>query len=254
MNRSGALAIDRDYARPTRIEGRRNGTDNDNIAAVHEACLLILDARTLEGECLAKSLVARGLAMDVCLASSAEDYRRRRHSLPPLRAILLNIGSRTTADPALGNDISRLAAEFKGVPVVILADTDDLAQILKMLEHGARGFIPSSVGTAICAEAIGLAVAGGIFIPASSVLAKRYLISTDGMVENSSLSDMFTLRQGEVVQALRMGKANKIIAYELNLRESTVKVHVRNIMRKMKATNRTEVAYKLNSLFSDSAP
>ena len=35
---------------------------------------------------------------------------------------------------------------------------------------------------------------------------------------------------------------------ELNLRESTVKVHVRNIMKKVKATNRTEVVFKLNDL------
>ena len=51
------------------------------------------------------------------------------------------------------------------------------------------------------------------------------------------------------MEALRRGKANKIIAYELNLRESTVKVHVRNIMKKVKATNRTEVVFKLNDLF-----
>ena len=44
-------------------------------------------------------------------------------------------------------------------------------------------------------------------------------------------------------------KANKIIAYELKLRESTVKVHIRNIMKKLKATNRTEVACKVNDLF-----
>lgn len=60
---------------------------------------------------------------------------------------------------------------------------------------------------------------------------------------------MFTQRQEEVIRALRRGKANKIIAYELNLRESTVKVHIRNIMQKLKATNRTEVAYKLGDMF-----
>jgi DNA-binding NarL/FixJ family response regulator len=61
---------------------------------------------------------------------------------------------------------------------------------------------------------------------------------------DKSVSDRkFTVRQNAVLQALRQGKANKIIAYELNMRESTVKVHVRNIMRKLKARNRTEVAY-----------
>jgi DNA-binding NarL/FixJ family response regulator len=46
-----------------------------------------------------------------------------------------------------------------------------------------------------------------------------------------------------VIDALRRGKPNKIIANELNMRESTVKVHVRNIMKKLNATNRTQVAY-----------
>ena len=55
-------------------------------------------------------------------------------------------------------------------------------------------------------------------------------------------------RQAAVIEALRRGKANKIIAYELNMRESTVKVHVRNIMKKLKATNRTEVAYIANEM------
>ena len=50
------------------------------------------------------------------------------------------------------------------------------------------------------------------------------------------------------MEALKRGKTNKIIAYELNMQESTVKVHVRNIMRKLKATNRTEVVYKLNEM------
>jgi DNA-binding NarL/FixJ family response regulator len=47
-----------------------------------------------------------------------------------------------------------------------------------------------------------------------------------------------------VLTHLRQGKANKIIAYELGMKESTVKVHVRNIMRKMGATNRTQAVYK----------
>jgi DNA-binding NarL/FixJ family response regulator len=50
---------------------------------------------------------------------------------------------------------------FRPAPVVVLADHDDLAQILKALESGARGYIPSSVGIEICAEAIFLALAGG---------------------------------------------------------------------------------------------
>ena len=47
-----------------------------------------------------------------------------------------------------------------------------------------------------------------------------------------------------VIRALQQGKSNKVIAYELNICESTLKVHVRNLMQKMKAKNRTDLAMK----------
>ncbi|MNE26255.1 CsgBAC operon transcriptional regulatory protein [compost metagenome] len=62
---------------------------------------------------------------------------------------------------------------------------------------------------------------------------------------------MFTQREVDVINALTQGKANKIIAYELNLRESTVKVHIRNIMKKVDAKNRTEVIFKISDLFKN---
>nr|WP_246482341.1 LuxR C-terminal-related transcriptional regulator [Methylopila capsulata] len=68
------------------------------------------------------------------------------------------------------------------------------------------------------------------------------------------MAGRFTARQAAVVDALRQGKANKIIAYELNMRESTVKVHVRNIMRKLKAKNRTEVAFMTSAQHPSAAP
>ena len=53
-----------------------------------------------------------------------------------------------------------------------------------------------------------------------------------------------------MVEALRRGKANKAIAHELNMQESTVKVHVRNIMQKLKARNRTQVAFIVNQILN----
>ena len=64
------------------------------------------------------------------------------------------------------------------------------------------------------------------------------------------MPSIFTARQNDVAEALRHGKANKVIAYELNMCESTVKVHIRNIMRKLNATNRTEAVYKMDTLFA----
>jgi DNA-binding NarL/FixJ family response regulator len=214
--------------------------------------LLIIDGRALDRECLAQSLIFHNLGMEVSAVGSIEEWRQQEGVYGSPKAILFNLGARKVTDSNVASDLARLTSEFPSIPVVILADTDDLAQILKALECGVRGFIPTSIGIDVCVEALGLAIAGGIFVPASSVLAMRHLVESE-VPEARPLTGMFTSRQAEVVQALRRGKANKIIAYELNLRESTVKVHIRNIMKKLKATNRTEVAYKINDLFPGEA-
>jgi DNA-binding NarL/FixJ family response regulator len=56
--------------------------------------------------------------------------------------------------------------------------------------------------------------------------------------------DWLEVTEVAVIRALQQGKPNKVIAYELNMCESTVKVHVRNLMKKMKAKNRTDLAMK----------
>ena len=64
-----------------------------------------------------------------------------------------------------------------------------------------------------------------------------------GLQASTTLSRLIlTSRELSVVRAIRQGKSNKIIAHELNMCLSTVKVHVRNVMRKLDAKNRTEVA------------
>lgn len=214
--------------------------------------LVIIDNRALDRECFAQSIAAHKTGMEVLAFGSIEDWKTKEDDHPPLAAILLNVGGRRITEPDVAGEISRLASEF-ATPVIVLADTDELSQIMKALEYGARGYIPSSVGIDVCVEAISLALAGGIFVPASSVLAVRQTLASGGEAA-PPMGGMFTLRQAEVVEALRRGKANKIIAYELNLRESTVKVHIRNIMKKLKATNRTEVAYKINDLFPGDFP
>ena len=89
-----------------------------------------------------------------------------------------------------------------------------------------------------------------MFLPAASVLSLRDAIRPKTEAA-PALYKQFSARQLDVVNALRRGKANKIIAYELQMRESTVKVHIRNIMKKLGATNRTEVACKVGELLPD---
>jgi DNA-binding NarL/FixJ family response regulator len=63
-----------------------------------------------------------------------------------------------------------------------------------------------------------------------------------------------TERQFAVAKAVALGKPNKIIAFELNVSESTIKVHMRTIMKTLQARNRTEVAFKLHSATGSADP
>ena len=230
----------------------KEGASEENHST-RERCLLIIDNRALDRQCLAHCISELKLDMDVLEFASVEEWNANRDRYAQPAAMLLNIGSKRVEEPAVAEEVKRISSEF-AAPVILLAEADDLSQIMKALEYGAKGYIPASVSINVCIEAISLSLAGGIFVPASSVFAMRQVLETTTKPSAPPLATMFTARQAEVVEALRRGKANKIIAYELNLRESTVKVHIRNIMKKVKATNRTEVAYKIRDLFPSEIP
>jgi DNA-binding NarL/FixJ family response regulator len=212
-----------------------------------EDYLAIVDKRALERECLAQALINHHIGLKVFTFGSLEEWQASKKELSSLRAVLINTGNRTLDDANLTAEISELVATFQTAAVVVVADNDDLTFILKALELGVRGYIPTTVGIEICMQAIELAIAGGKFVPASSVLTLRKLLGGRSD-EFRHITTSFTARQSAVAEGLRRGKANKIIAYELNLCESTVKVHIRNIMKKLGATNRTEVAYKISDM------
>jgi len=241
------------YSEPGYRSIRNNLARQDIDASVsgeeeqYEKSLLIVNCRPLERECLTQALVRHRLNLKVLSLGSVEEWRASKEEHPPLGAILFHVGGKKITDTEEANKIVKLSAEFGKTPIVVLSDSDELSQVLKALECGAKGYILTSVGIGVCAEALELAVAGGTYIPASCLLAVKHLVES-GASETRELSDMFTPRQADVVNALRKGKANKIIAYELQLRESTVKVHIRNIMKKLRATNRTEIVYKINDM------
>jgi len=209
----------------------------------------IFDKRNLDRECLANSLHSHRIGISVFTFSGLAAWQQGKANLGTLRASLVNIGSRNVSEPDLRDEITQLLTTLEPVPVVVLSDNQTLDHVLEVIDLGVHGFIPSSVDIDICIEAIGLAIAGGQFVPASSVLAMRGLLGS--YPQKVCGRSAFTVRQAAVAEALRRGKANKIIARELNLCESTVKVHIRNIMKKLGATNRTEVACKVGEIMSD---
>jgi DNA-binding NarL/FixJ family response regulator len=134
-------------------------------------------------------------------------------------------------------------------PVIVLSAADNPESIIEAIEGGARGYIPTVTTPAeLVVEIIRLVRAGGTFVPPSGLGVKR--IPLKYLRPSTKTGQPFTPRQIAVLGHLTQGKANKVIAYELSMSESTVKVHIRNIMKKMNASNRTEVACRVKA-FSD---
>ena len=69
-------------------------------------------------------------------------------------------------------------------------------------------------------------------------------------VRFSRWRQVLTDRETSVIHGIQQGLRNKQIAYELRISENTVKVHIRNIMRKLGASNRTDAAFKALALAS----
>jgi DNA-binding NarL/FixJ family response regulator len=159
----------------------------------------------------------------------------------------------TSCSPSAQSDLARLLQQGPHTRlVIVLSDGDDLEEIVGVLNSGARGYTPTSLPMDVATEAVRFVRAGGIFVPASSLVGARRTreAATSPARPASNTNAIFTARQAAVVDALRRGKANKVIAYELKMRESTVKVHVRNIMKKLNAKNCTEVAFMTTELIN----
>lgn len=137
------------------------------------------------------------------------------------------------------------------VPLVVTGDSEDPRFVVNLLNKGVRGYIPASMDLEVTIKALALVMAGGTFAPASCLL--KLWQSPASATDNTGDLRGLTNKQLAVIEAIRQGKANKTIAYELNMCESTVKVHVRNIMKKLQAKNRTQVAYIANKMLQYSA-
>jgi DNA-binding NarL/FixJ family response regulator len=137
----------------------------------------------------------------------------------------------------------------------MLADRDDVDEVNRALTHGVRGYIPTSVECGVAVAALRLVSAGGIFVPAGALRSTAAKPDDQPEGERQRRSDGLDLtpRELSVIDLLREGRPNKLIARQLDMQESTVKVHVRNILKKLNAANRTHAAFVANRLLGQDA-
>jgi DNA-binding NarL/FixJ family response regulator len=127
---------------------------------------------------------------------------------------------------------------------VVVVTTFDLDEyVYGALKAGARGFLLKDAGPALLAHAIHAAAAGDALIAPN--ITARLLDRFAELGTNSApapLSEPLTEREEEVLLAVARGRTNQEIARELHISMSTVKTHIANLMGKLGARNRVEIA------------
>ena len=206
----------------------------------------IIDSRQLTRECLMKLLDDDSqIGNIISLSCCSELLDKDLEVLSEVEVVLLNIGGKLVEDRQVVDDIY-LLIEALNSPIIIVGDRDDSLQVRQALRRGARGYIPTTLTSQILIRALRLVQAGGAFVPACALTEtpSRHPIAVKA--ETEAVAPGFcrmTQRQCEVLNLLRQGMPNKLIAYELGMSESTVKAHVQNIIRKMGVSNRTEASF-----------
>jgi DNA-binding NarL/FixJ family response regulator len=165
--------------------------------------------------------------------------------------VLLHLSSAAAGDKGIRETIGALRAYVPDIPVVALSEDEDAEIIMSAIEEGIRGYIPMTLELHLIVEALRFVAAGGTFVPAEPLLAAvgtaaapYAMVPRLEEVEDTidAALEGFTTRQLAVLKLLCRAKSNRLIARELDMQEATVKAHVRHIMRKLGATNRTQVA------------
>lgn len=185
-----------------------------------------------------KSLLG-GSAFDPCseAGSVAEVDLFDEEDVPELILIELR------GDPEeLARDIRQLKEHLPGTPVVVLSDEREPRTLATCLNAGAEAYLLKDISVEALVQSLKLAMLGQKVMPTE--LAMALINGAAGLVRDGrgiaryGLSD----REMEILRCLVNGDANKVIANRLEITEATVKVHMKSLLRKIKAANRTQAA------------
>ncbi|WP_363347185.1 response regulator transcription factor [Methylocystis echinoides] len=210
--------------------------------------VVIIEARSLIRECLALSLQKK-LALPVLAYPDMGSWSR--DPTGSSACIIILSGRETEIDARRSEIVHESSGEQKPVPVIVLSDDFSLDHMSDVIRNGAKGYIPSNTPLEVAAQAIRLVLSGGVFVPAQAAKEMWKTARTDSTANDPKVD--FTARENDVVKALLKGKSNKVIAYELGMSASSVKVHIRNVMRKLQVRNRTEAVVKIAELVAKPA-
>jgi DNA-binding NarL/FixJ family response regulator len=222
-----------------------------NPPALEGRVTLLIEARSLTRQCLAAWLEQWERPVAIRAVATPDEAVEQEGDRAGL--LIWCIGALAVTSVEIITGIDKLKQRFSTTPLAVLADREEPEDIRAAIRLGVRGYVPTSLDRNEALEVLKFVRAGGTYVPASA------LIEGDGLgrdndrppclkrggqaLGQSNRFEGLTPREADVVDRLRQGKPNKVIAHELDISESTVKVFVHRILNKLGAVNRTEVAY-----------
>ncbi|HEX8265623.1 MAG TPA: response regulator transcription factor [Pyrinomonadaceae bacterium] len=157
-------------------------------------------------------------------SSGKEGVELYRRNLPDVTLMDLRLPDMSGIDV-----INIIRSEFPKARIIILTTFEGDVEISRALAAGAKGYLLKSMVRKELLDVIRLVHAGKTRIP--STVAEQ-------MAEHYG-DDGLTAREIEVLELVAAGQRNKQIAYQLGITEETVKVHIKNILSKLDANDRT---------------
>ncbi|HEX7952923.1 MAG TPA: response regulator transcription factor [Burkholderiales bacterium] len=123
---------------------------------------------------------------------------------------------------------------YPDLPIAIVSGVNDARIIRSLLDGGARGYIPKLAGSEQLLDALRRILNGEIYLPDT-----LFLSALRPTVPESRASAL-TSRQLEILPLLADGLPNKQIADTLGITEGTIKQHLKDLFRRLGASNRTQ--------------
>lgn len=138
--------------------------------------------------------------------------------------------------------VKLIVEEVPGTNVLMLTVSEDADDLLETLKAGATGYLLKNIETETLVDAIRRAARGESVVSpqmtAKLIQGVRSQSRAAPAVEKEKLSP----REREILGCLARGESNKEIARALELAESTVKIHVQNIFKKLNLSSRVQAA------------
>jgi DNA-binding NarL/FixJ family response regulator len=195
--------------------------------------LAVVDHSRLRRDCLKLALGMQPRRWRVTDVGTAEELARLMRQGDGFAVILLGAATCGHIDLA---DLELLAEAAPKTPILVAADCDDPGRAHAILRAGARGFLPASLSLKVLVGALERVRTGGTYVPL--VLGEPSAATRPIPAPWREL----TRRQCDVLALISEGKSNKLIADALTMSESTVKAHVKQIIKRLRVANRTQAA------------